>query len=189
MSTAAPGARAGLVAPPADPATPPTDPAGPPADRATPPADPVAPPDLAGLPPELADRLAYLLKHAQLGLAELTAEALAPFGVSGRELAVLTVLAGQEPGSQQQAAQRLGVDRTTMVGLVDALEDKGLVRRRAHAEDRRRNVIELTEAGRDTLHRADEASRDAERRFLAPLSARDAGNLKTALLALIQPGR
>jgi len=189
MSTAAPGARAGLAAPPADPATPPTDPAGPPADRATPPADPAAPPDLAGLPPELADRLAYLLKHAQLGLAELTAEALAPFGVSGRELAVLTVLAGQEPGSQQQAAQRLGVDRTTMVGLVDALEDKGLVRRRAHAEDRRRNVIELTEAGRDTLHRADEASRDAERRFLAPLGARDAGNLKTALLALIQPGR
>jgi DNA-binding MarR family transcriptional regulator len=175
MSTAAPGARAGLGAPPADPAGP-TELAGP-------------APDPAGPPPELAGRLAYLLKHAQLGLAGLTAEALAPFGVSGRELAVLTVLAGQEPGSQQQAARRLGVDRTTMVGLVDALEGKGLVRRRAHAEDRRRNVIELTEAGRDVLHRAGEASQDAERRFLAPLSARDAGQLKTALLALIQPGR
>jgi len=175
MSTEAPGARAHLAASPADPAAAPAHPAG--------------PPDPAGPPPELAGRLAYLLKHAQLGLARLTAEALAPFGVTGRELAVLTVLAGQEPGSQQQAAQRLGVDRTTMVGLVDTLEDKGLVRRRAHAEDRRRNVIELTEAGGDTLHRADEASRDAERHFLAPLSARDAGLLKTALLALIQPGR
>jgi DNA-binding MarR family transcriptional regulator len=175
MSTAAPGAHAGPAAPAADPATPA--------------ADPAAPPDLSGPPPELADRLAYLLKHAQLGLAGLTAEALAPFGLSGRELAVLTVLAGQEPGSQQQAAQRLGVDRTTMVGLVDALEDKDLVRRRAHAEDRRRNLIELTEAGRDTLRRADDASRDAERRFLAPLSARDAGQLKAVLLALIQPGR
>jgi len=60
---------------------------------------------------------------------------------------------------------------------------------RAHAEDRRRNLIELTEAGRDTLRRADDASRDAERRFLAPLSARDAGQLKAVLLALIQPGR
>jgi DNA-binding MarR family transcriptional regulator len=49
-------------------------------------------------------------------------------------------------------------------------------------------VIELTEAGRDTLHRAGEASWDAERRFLAPLSARDAEHLKTALLTLIQPG-
>src|SRR5690242_19282887 len=172
MSTAAPGARARRAAP---------------TELAEPPPEPAGSPELAGPPPELADRLAYLLKHAQLGLAGLTAAALAPFGVSGRELAVLTVLAGQEPGSQQQAAQRLGVDRTTMVGLVDVLEDKDLVRRRAHAEDRRRNAIELTEAGRDTLHQAGEASRDAERRFLAPLSARDAGQLKTALLALIQP--
>jgi len=189
MSTAAPGARADRAAPTADLAAPPADLAGPAVDPAQPAADPVGPAELAEPPPELADRLAYLLKHAQQGLSGLTAEALAPFGVSGRELAVLTVLAGQEPGSQQQAAQRLGVDRTTMVGLVDALEDKGLVRRRAHAEDRRRNLIELTEAGRDTLRRADDASRDAERRFLAPLSARDAGHLKAVLLALIQPGR
>src|SRR5215831_1743564 len=175
MSTAAPGGRAGLAAPPAAPGPP--GPAGPP-----------EPPPPAGPPPELAGRLAYLLKHAQLGLAELTAEALAPFGVSGRELAVLTVLAGQEPGSQQQAAQRLGVDRTTMVGLIDALEDKGLVRRHADAEDWRSNVTATTEAGRDTLHRAGKASRDAERRFLAPLNARDAEHLKSALLTLIRPG-
>ena len=67
--------------------------------------------------------------------------------MTGRELAVLTVLAGDEPASQQQAAQRLGVDRTTMVALVDALEGKGLVQRHADAADRRRNVVELTAAG------------------------------------------
>ena len=67
----------------------------------------------AGPPPELAGRLGYLLKHAQLGLAGLTAAALEPYRLTGRELAVLTVLAGDEPASQQQAAQRLGVDRTT----------------------------------------------------------------------------
>jgi DNA-binding MarR family transcriptional regulator len=143
----------------------------------------------AGPPPELAGRLGYLLKHAQLGLAELTAAALEPYELTGRELAVLTVLAGDEPASQQQAAQRLGVDRTTMVALVDALEDKGLVRRHAHAEDRRRNVVELTEAGHGTLHQAGQAAREAERRFLAPLSRKDAERLKAALLTVIQPGR
>jgi DNA-binding MarR family transcriptional regulator len=143
----------------------------------------------AGPPPELAGRLGYLLKHAQLALAELTAAALEPFGLTGRELAVLTVLAGDEPASQQQAAQRLGVDRTTMVALVDALEGKGLVRRHADAADRRRNVVELTAAGRDTLHRAGEAAAEAERRFLAPLSTPGARRLKAALLAVIQPGR
>jgi DNA-binding MarR family transcriptional regulator len=140
-----------------------------------------------GAPPELAGRLGYLLKHAQLGLAELTAAALEPFGLTGRELAVLTVLASGEPASQQQAAQRLGVDRTTMVALVDDLEDKGLVRRHAHAEDRRRNVVELTEKGHDRLHHAGQAAQGAERRFLAPLSREDGERLKATLLAVIQP--
>jgi DNA-binding MarR family transcriptional regulator len=143
----------------------------------------------AGPPPELAGRLGYLLKHAQLGLAELTSAALEPFGLTGRELAVLTVLASGEPASQQQAAQRLGVDRTTMVALVDVLEDKGLVRRHAHAEDRRRNVVELTGKGRDRLLQAGEAAQEAERRFLAPLSAGDAERLKAALLAVVRPRR
>jgi DNA-binding MarR family transcriptional regulator len=143
----------------------------------------------AGPPPELAGRLGYLLKHAQLGLAELTAAALEPFGLTGRELAVLTVLASGEPASQQQAAQRLGVDRTTMVALVDVLEDKGLVQRQPHAEDRRRNVVELTAQGRDRLQQAGEAAQEAELRFLAPLSRKDAQRLKAALLTVIQPGR
>lgn len=141
----------------------------------------------AGPPPELAGRLGYLLKHAQLALAELTAAALEPFGLTGRELAVLTVLASGAPPSQQQAAQRLAVDRTTMVALVDVLEDKGLVRRHAHAEDRRRNVVELTEKGHDRLDQAGQAAQEAERRFLAPLSRKDAQRLKAALLTVIQP--
>ena len=145
--------------------------------------------DQAVPPAELTGHLAYLLKHAQLGLAELTAAALEPYPVNGRELAVLTVLAGNEPASQQQAAQRLGVDRTTMVGLIDALEGAGLVRRHADAGDRRRNVVTLTEAGRDTLHRAGEAAEAAEHRFLAPLSTPDAQRLKAALRTLIRPER
>src|SRR5215471_7821643 len=143
----------------------------------------------AGPPPELAGRLGYLLKHAQLGLAELTAAALEPFGLTGRELAVLTVLASGEPASQQQAAQRLGVDRTTMVALVDVLEDKGLVQRHAHAEDLRCNDAEPTEKGRGRRREAGEAAQEAERRFLAPLSHKDAQRLRAALLAVITPER
>jgi DNA-binding MarR family transcriptional regulator len=138
---------------------------------------------------ELTSRLGYLLKHAQLRLTELTAAALAPYGIDGRQLAVLLVLAGCEPASQQQAARRLGVDRTTMVALLDALEDKGLVARRPHADDRRRNVVELTQVGRDTLRQATQAGDDAERRFLAPLDAAAARQLREVLYALIREGR
>src|SRR6266566_2352485 len=192
MSTTAPGqrgqaGRAGAAAGAAGPAG--AGPAAGTAGAAGPAAGTAeAAAEAAGPPAELAGRLAYLLKHAQLGLAGLTAGALEPYGVSGRELAVLTVLAGDEPASQQQAARRLGVDRTTMVALIDTLEAKGLVRRHAHAEDRRRNVVELTAAGHGTLDQAGQAAEDAERRFLAPLSPREAQRLKAALLALLQSG-
>jgi DNA-binding MarR family transcriptional regulator len=118
-------------------------------------------------------------------MGELTAKALTPYGISGRELAVLLVLAGHEPASQQQAAQRLGIDRTTMVALLDALEAKGLVARHPHADDRRRNVVELTGAGQDTLQRAAEASDAAEREFLAPLSPQAAQQLRSSLRAVL----
>ena len=135
----------------------------------------------------MTSRLGYLLKHAQLQLGELTSAALAPYGLSGRELAVLLSLAGGEPASQQEAAQRLGVDRTTMVALLDALEAKGLVTRHPHAGDRRRNVVELTPAGQQTMGAATEASDDAERRFLAPLTGQAADQLRAALQLLVTP--
>jgi DNA-binding MarR family transcriptional regulator len=131
--------------------------------------------------PELSRRLGYLLKHAQQELTELTTKALAPFGIDGRDLGVLLVLGGREPASQLQVAQLLGVDRTTMVTLLDTLEDKGLVSRHPDAEDRRRNVVELTGTGRDALRRATRASDEAERAFLAPLSSQDGEHLRNSL--------
>lgn len=135
--------------------------------------------------PELGRRLGYLLKHAQLRMAELSTNALQPYGINGRELGVLLVLAGLEQTSQQQAAQQLGIDRTTMVALLDTLEDKGLVSRHPHADDRRRNVVELTDAGQDTLRRATKASDEAERAFLAPLGPRAAQQLRDSLYTIV----
>jgi DNA-binding MarR family transcriptional regulator len=135
--------------------------------------------------PLLAPRLGYLFKHVQMRMHELNEEALAPFGIDGRELGILLVIAGHEPGSQQQAAQRLGIDRTSMVARLDALEDKGLVSRHPHAEDRRRNVVELTDAGRDTLRLATKASERAEATLLAPLTNQDGERLRNALQAVL----
>ena len=56
--------------------------------------------------------------------------------------------------------------------------------RHAHAEDRRKNVVELTPAGRTTLREAMAASEEAERQFLAPLTGPDAQQFRDALRAL-----
>lgn len=93
---------------------------------------------------------------------------------------VLTA-SSHEPESQQHAAARLGVDRTTMVDLLDGMEGKGLVARQADPGDRRGNVIVLTSAGRRTLKKATAASDEAERRLLGGLSETDASRLRDLL--------
>jgi DNA-binding MarR family transcriptional regulator len=133
----------------------------------------------------LASRLGYLLKHVYLRVSEASALALAPFGIDGRELAVLAVLAAEYPLSQLEAAGRLGVDRTTMVALVDALEAKGLVERRRSSQDRRKNTVQLTPMGQDCLRQAEHAREEMERQFLAPLSPSDANQLVRALQTLV----
>jgi DNA-binding MarR family transcriptional regulator len=135
--------------------------------------------------PQLHDRLGYLLKHAQLRLAEHAGPALERFGVTGRELAVLTVLAGAVPLSQQQAAARLGVDRTTMVALVDELEGRGLVARAPDPADRRRNLVHLTAGGRRTLEEGAKASREAENAFLGALDPAEAEQFRKFLQRLL----
>ncbi|MDA8359394.1 MAG: MarR family transcriptional regulator [Actinomycetota bacterium] len=136
------------------------------------------------LGPRLSARLTYLLKRALADLEDLHAEHLASVGVSGRELAVLLLLDGRDPESQQQAGRRLGVDRTTMVGLLDGLEAKGLVARRADAGDRRRNVLELTRDGQAALVQAVRASDEAERQLLADLNDAESAQLRTLLTRL-----
>ncbi|MFF7928888.1 MarR family winged helix-turn-helix transcriptional regulator [Streptomyces mirabilis] len=133
----------------------------------------------------LESRLGYLLKHAQQRLARASAAALAPLGIDGHELAVLAVLAAEYPLSQVEVAGRLGVDRTTMVALVDGLEDQGLVERRRSPADRRKNIVELTPEGRDCLGRAERARLAMERRFLDPLDEETAAALVRALRILV----
>jgi DNA-binding MarR family transcriptional regulator len=131
------------------------------------------------------DRFGYLLKHARERLFALSAEGYARFGINGRELAVLTVLAEGEPPSQLEAAQRLSIDRTTMVALLDELEAKDLVARSADPADRRRNIVVLTRSGRECLAGASRATDDAERAFLAPLGKAEGERLRRMLQAVI----
>jgi DNA-binding MarR family transcriptional regulator len=129
--------------------------------------------------------LGYLLKHAQLRFFELGAAALAPLGISGREAAVLRAIDAGPPVAQGEIARAMDVDRTTMVALIDDLQLKGFVRRRQDPDDRRKNVVELTESGHDTVRRAAELVGQAERDFLGPLSAAEAAQFMRCLRALL----
>jgi len=135
--------------------------------------------------PAAQDVLGYLLKHATMRLTALTDAALAPHGIDSKDLGILRVMAKEEALSQLQVAQALGIDRTTMVSLLDALESRGIVTRNPDPEDRRRNLVQLTAAGAD-IYDAGEAVRKAvEADFLAPINEVSRENLRKSLRALV----
>ena len=129
--------------------------------------------------------LGYLLKHAHLALEGFTDAALERFGITSRDLGALRVIAGGEAKSQQDVAEILGVDRTSMVALLDVLEQAGMVARRPSEQDRRRNVIELTKRGRKILFQAEQASLAVERDFVGVLGDEGARDLRRTLGALV----
>jgi DNA-binding MarR family transcriptional regulator len=59
----------------------------------------------------------------------------------------------EEPSTPAELAERAGVTRATMTGLIDNLEKDGLVSRHADADDRRTVPVRLTEAGRTLIER------------------------------------
>jgi DNA-binding MarR family transcriptional regulator len=131
------------------------------------------------------DVLGYLLKHAYLALEQRKDAALADVGLTSRDLGALRVIASGQARSQQEVAAVLGVDRTSMVALLDALESKGIVARKPAERDRRRNVVELTPDGRSLFQRAERRSTKVEQAFTATLGDAGGAELRRALRAVL----
>ncbi|MEX2154254.1 MAG: MarR family transcriptional regulator [Gemmatimonadaceae bacterium] len=75
-------------------------------------------------------------------------------GLSAAQLFVLDQLSVQHPLSLNELAERTLTDRSSVSGVVDRLEDAGLVSRRSAEHDRRRAEIRITGDGRAVLNRA-----------------------------------
>jgi DNA-binding MarR family transcriptional regulator len=137
------------------------------------------------VPPALADRLGPLLGRAHEAHRALAAEALAPFGLSPKGFGALALLEQEGPLSQLRLAERQGIDRTTMVAVIDDLERAGAVERRRDPLDRRRYALHLTGRGHTLLREATAAEAEAEERFLEALPVAERARLKAALRALL----
>ena len=100
----------------------------------------------------------------------LRAEAvLAPMGLRPRHLVALTVLREGGGSTQQALAATLEMDGTNIVGLLNELEAKQLIERRRSPEDRRRHLVEVTDAGAEQLAKAEFALSAAEDEVLGAL--------------------
>lgn len=76
---------------------------------------------------------------------------LAPHRLSEGKFVILFLLNDQPAGlSPHELADRAGVTRATITGLIDGLERDGFVVRRSGLDDRRKIAVVLTETGRKT---------------------------------------
>jgi DNA-binding MarR family transcriptional regulator len=110
-----------------------------------------------------------------------TAEMLGSIGLTPALFALLNVIGAREGAIQQELGSALGIDRSTMVSLIDQLESAGLATRRPSATDRRAREIAITAKGRRTLQRAQGLILQVEDEVLAGLSADERGELLALL--------
>ncbi|WP_372527829.1 MarR family winged helix-turn-helix transcriptional regulator [Piscinibacter sp.] len=110
----------------------------------------------------------YIRRLQQIAVAIFLQETEA-HGVTPVQYAALQTV-GQTPGIDQRTlARTIGFDTSTIAGVIDRLESRGLMQRDASAEDRRVRLLKLTDEGHALLEALVPYVLRAQERMLAPL--------------------
>jgi DNA-binding MarR family transcriptional regulator len=141
--------------------------------------------DFDQTPPEpLGSAVGFLLSWNGQRTAHMFARALEPLGLRPPHFGVMTLIES-EPGLAQHAlVDRSMIDPSSMVSVIDDLEQRGLAERRRHPEDRRKWAVHLTADGKRTLQRARRAAGQTVDTLLAPLDEAERETLRRLLRKL-----
>lgn len=145
-----------------------------PAAHAAPP-----PPDLHALPGH------YIRRLQQIAVA-IFLEETEGHGITPVQFAALAELRRQPQVDQRTLARRIGFDTSTMGGVVDRLEARGLVRRNSSPADRRVRLLTLTPAGEAALDAVIPPMLAAQQRMLAPLPPAEQAQFMAMLRRLVE---
>ncbi|MET8126879.1 MarR family transcriptional regulator [Streptomyces sp. NPDC005231] len=111
----------------------------------------------------------------------LLVDALAEHDLRLPHFAVLTGLSDFGPLAQHDLADRLGLNRSHLVGYLDTVEQRGLIRRERDPDDRRRQCVALTAAGMELQQRLHQPAQDSQRKFLDVLTESERSTLMELL--------
>jgi DNA-binding MarR family transcriptional regulator len=135
------------------------------------------PEELLGSPLFLLARLGYTLKARLIEEFEQAGFSLYQYGV-------LATLGQGACGTQAMIADVLNLDRSQLVGVLDELEERGLVERQRDPNDRRRHAVSLTTEGKRELVKLRKLVKGIEEAVLEPLDQRSRDSLHKTLLTL-----
>jgi DNA-binding MarR family transcriptional regulator len=135
-------------------------------------------------PEELVSSPLFLLKRLGMSAKEISFEAYEEQGLHPYHYAILAVLDEGSRETQGAIAAALGYDKGQLVGLLDELDEQGLVDRQRDPSDRRRQIVRMTTSGRRTLERLRRVAKRLDDEFLAPLDETERAELHRLLLQL-----
>lgn len=115
---------------------------------------------------------AALIYHAKIGTA---------LGLGPTDMKALDILESSGPTTPSDLAERLQFAPASVTGLLDRLEDRGLVRRVRHPKDARRVLVELNEAAVERLRPIYAPLSDSLRAMMRKYSAAELSLIATAL--------
>jgi DNA-binding MarR family transcriptional regulator len=108
--------------------------------------------------------------------------ALDPAGLRPRQVVALTILRDHGATTQGALGEALRLDPSNLVGLLNELEERGLLERRRDPGDRRRHIVELSAAGEKALVRAEQALFSVQDDVLGALDEDERATLHALLL-------
>lgn len=124
---------------------------------------------------------AFLLAQIGAHAARLFAERIAGLGLAPAHAGIFRILSATPGLTQKELAAALGALPNRIVGLVDELQDKGLIERQVQAQDRRRHALQITEAGRKMNEALGAAARSHQAALLEALSEDERAQLASLL--------
>jgi DNA-binding MarR family transcriptional regulator len=128
---------------------------------------------------------AYLLSQVGAHSSQRWHERLAPIGLDPRSVLVLRHVGAEQGRTQASLSASLAVPPSRLVGIIDELERRGLVERRANPSDRRAHALWLTGRGRKVLDEVMAVSRAHEIDICAGLSEADRRHLIELLSVIV----
>lgn len=124
---------------------------------------------------------AFLIAQVGALAAAKFANLLQPYGFAPQHAGILRLLS-KEPGlSQQQLAKRLRMHASRLVGIIDELQNRGILERRPSSRDRRLYALHLTAEGERALALIGQVAREHQNALLAALSEAERASLAEML--------
>ncbi|MET7400049.1 MarR family transcriptional regulator [Dactylosporangium sp. NPDC005572] len=140
-------------------------------------------------PIRMDDFPSWLLGQASAHAYRLVSERLGTLGARGYHFRLLVTLAGHGPASQATLSRITGIHVSDIVAALNELAEGGHVQRTPDPDDRRRNVVTITPAGRRHLSRLNRELLRAQEELLTPLAPAERDQLMSLLRKVLEHQR